>query len=289
MAWDNTIAFVNQYSANVIALAQQQPSKFRNAVRVKDGVVGKATHFERIGPTAAQKRTSRLGDTPLMNTPQSRVKCTLDTYDWADLVADDDEVRELINPTSEYAQNGAKAMNRSIDDIVIAAITAAMTLVDESDATSTSSLPGGNSIANGSTNLTVAKLRQAARIMNVGDVDASDRYLAISPIGLEALLKTTEVTSSDFNTVKALVDGTLNTFLGFNIFWSTRLAISGNIRSCLAWQKNAVALAIGRDVKNMVEPRYDKNGATQVRLEFVMGATRVDNAGVVKIDIDETA
>lgn len=280
------VAYVHQYSDNVIALAQQKMSKLRAAVRVKDGVVGKATHFDRIGPTAAVKRTSRHAPTPLVNTQHSRVRCPLEDYDWADLVDQNDDVKLLIDPTSEYTQNAAKAMNRTIDDLLIPAFNAALTLVAADDTTSTSAL--SNTIADGGTGLTVAKLRTIVRMLDEGDVDEEDRFFVGSPIGKEDLLATTELTSSDFNTVKALAAGQINSFLGMTFIWSTRLPKTGNIRSGFAWQKNAMALAIGRDISNFVEPRYDLNGAQQVRFTLYMGATRVDNAGVVQCDYDES-
>jgi len=49
-----------------------------------------------------------------------------------------------------------------------------------------------------------------------------------------------------------------------------------------------MGLALGRDVTNFVEPRYDKNGAQQVRFTMALGATRVEHAKVVQVDIDES-
>jgi capsid protein len=279
------IAYVQAYSDNVIALAQQNQSKLRSAVRVKEGVVGKSAHFERIGATAAVKRTTRLADTPLVNTQHSRRRVSLEDYDWADLIDNNDDVRLLIDPTSEYTQNAAKAMNRTVDDLIIAALGAAAVNVAADDSTSTTAV--ANTIVHGSVGLTVDKLRQAMRVMDLADVEEDDRYLVASPNGKEDLLQTTEATSQDFNTVRALVNGSLNTFLGFTIIWSTRLPLASTTRTCYAFHRNGIGLAIGKDISNYVEPRYDKNGATQVRFTLVMGATRVEEARVVPIEITE--
>ena len=117
-----TTAFVEQYKSNVFHLAQQKGSKLRDAVR-SETVTGKSHFFERIGDTAALKRTSRHSDTPRVDTPHSRRKVTMDDYDWADLVDQEDKVRMLISPQSEYAQAGAWAMGRAMDDAIIAAAT----------------------------------------------------------------------------------------------------------------------------------------------------------------------
>lgn len=286
MSVEIPVAFVHQYKDNVVSLSQQRPSKLREAVRVREGVVGKATHFERIAPTAAVALTTRHAATPLVNSQHSRVRCPLSDYGWADLTDVLDEPKMLIDPTSEYVKNAAYAMNRTLDSIIVPAFNAALTLVASDDTTSTSALT--NTIANGGTGLTIAKLRQAVRMMDVNDVVEDDRYFVGSPIGKEDLLATTEVTSADFNSVRALVAGQIDTFLGMKFIWSTLLPITGNIRSGFAWQKDAMCLAIGYEIKHFIEPRYDLNGATQVRFLLSAGSTRVDNAGVVQVDFDES-
>lgn len=286
MSQEVPVAFVQQYKDNVVSLSQQRPSKLRDAVRVRDGVVGKSTNFERIGPTSAVALTTRHAPTPLVNSQHSRVRCSLGDWGWADLTDVLDEPKMLIDPTSEYVKNAAYAMNRTLDKIIVPAFNAALVLVNADDTTGTSALT--NTIANGGTGLTVAKLRQAVRMMDINDVAEEDRYFVGSPYGKEDLLATTEVTSSDFNSVKALVGGQIDTFLGMTFIWSTLLPITGNIRSCFAWQKDAMALAIGYEIRHFIEPRYDLNGSMQVRFLLSAGATRVDNAGVVQVDFDES-
>jgi hypothetical protein len=41
-------------------------------------------------------------------------------------------------------------------------------------------------------------------------------------------------------------------------------------------------------IRHFIEPRYDLNGSMQVRFLLSAGATRVDNAGVVAVDFDES-
>jgi hypothetical protein len=286
MSIEIPVAFVHQYKDNVVSLAQQRPSKLREAVRVRDGVVGKSTHWERIAPTAAVALTTRHAPTPLVNSQHSRVRCSLADYGWADVTDVLDEPKMLIDPTNEYVKNAAYAMNRTLDTIIVPAFNAPLVLVAQDDTTSTSALT--NSIAHGGTGLTVAKLRQAVRMLDVLDVVEEDRYFVGSPIGKEDLLATTEVTSADFNSVRALVAGQIDTFLGMKFIWSTLLPLAGNIRTGFAWQKDAMALAIGYEIRHFIEPRYDLNGATQVRFLLSAGATRVDNAGVVPVEYDES-
>ena len=115
-----TTGFVQQYSANVQMLSQQMGSRLRDAVRIEN-VVGKNAFIDQIGKATAQLRTSRHGDTPQMDTPHARRRLSLASYEYADLIDDQDKVRMLIDPTSMYAQAAANAMGRAMDDVIITA------------------------------------------------------------------------------------------------------------------------------------------------------------------------
>lgn len=284
------VAFVQQFEDNVHTLAQQMASKFRGTVREKS-VTAKYDHFERIGAVEMVKRTTRHGNTPLIDTPHSRRRLLLDDFEVADLVDKQDEIRLLISPASEYAQNFARALNRRFDDSVIAAFNADSVAVDESDATSAitlaSFLSGAHIIAAGAAPLTIAKLRSAKKLLDNQDVEGDDRYFATSPDGIEDLLATTEVTSSDYNTVKALSRGEVDTFLGFKFIMTTRLPKVSTTRTCFAWQKAGIGVGIGKDMATRISERDDKSYATQVYSSMTLGATRIEEARVVAVEITE--
>jgi len=282
-----TTAFSQQFSTNVQLLSQQRGSILRGGVS-EESVTGEKAFFDQVGAAAAVKRTSRHGDTPVVETPHSRRMVTMDSYEWADLIDDVDKVKMLIDPTSTYAQAAAAAMGRAMDDAIITAATGT-SKTGKSGSTSTSML-AANQIANGSADLTVAKLIQAKKILDNGSVDPSiPRHIAVGPDQIEALLNTTSVTSSDFNTVKALVQGEVNTFMGFQFHMSTRLGKSGNIRTCFAWAEDGIKLAVGKDVMSRIDERSDKSYSTQVYYCATFGATRMEEAKVVQIDCDESA
>jgi len=287
MSTQVTTAFVQQYSANVQMLSQQMGSRLRDAVRVEN-MTGKNAFFDQVGKATAQKRTTRHADTPQIDTPHARRRVSLVDYEYADLIDDQDKVRMLIDPTSAYAMASAAAMGRAMDDEIIEkALGTAFT--GETGSTSTA-LPAGQQIANGSADMSVAKLREAKKILDLSDVDPSiPRYIAVGPDQVEALLADTNVTSSDFNTVKALVQGEVNQFMGFNFIVTNRLAKAGNIRSCFAWAADGLALAVGRDVMARIDERSDKGYSTQVYYCMSIGATRMEEEKVVQIDCDESA
>ncbi len=285
MSTQITTAFVEQYKNNVLHLAQQKGSRLRDTARYTP-VTGKSHYFERIGATAAQVRTTRHSNTPQIDTPHSRRKVSLVDYDWADLIDQEDKVKMLITPQSEYAMAGANAMGRAMDDALIAAATG-NAFGGVAGATSIA-LPTAQKIAGGTTGLTLAKLLSAKEIIDSSDVDPEEaRYVVCSAKQITDLLNTTQVTSSDYNTVRALASGQIDTFLGFKFIRSQRLPIATTIRSCLAYTESALGLAVGADITTRISERDDKNYATQVFLSMVIGATRIEDEKVVEIGAKE--
>jgi len=278
-----TTAFVQQYSANIQMLSQQMGSLLRDKVR-QESVVGKNAFFDQVGSVTAQLKTSRHSDTPQIDTPHSRRRVSLADYEYADLIDQQDKVRLLIDPTSSYAQAAAYAMGRAMDDVIIAAATGTA-FTGETGATSESAQ---TAIAAGGTGLTIAKLRTAKQTFDLASVDPSiPRHIVVGPEQITNLLGTTEVTSSDFNTVKALANGEVNSFLGFNFTVSNRLAKSGNDRTCIAFAQDGITLGIGKDVNARIDERADKSYATQVYYCMSIGATRMEQSKVLGIVCQE--
>ena len=286
MSVNVTTSFVEQYSANVQMLSQQMGSKLRGAVDV-ESIKGKNAFFEQIGKVTAQLRTSRHGATPQIDTPHSRRRLNTATYEWADLIDDADKIRMLIDPTSSYAKAAAAAMGRAMDSVIItAALGAADTGV--SGGTSTA-LPSSQKVAHGSAGLTVAKLLSAKKILDENDVDPSvKRYCVVSPEQIEDLLNLTEVKSSDFNTVKALAQGDINSFLGFEFITSNLLTADATpSRQVIAFAADGIKLGIGKDVTAKISERDDKSYSTQVYYCMDLGATRMEEEKIVEIACNE--
>ena len=274
-----TTAFVQQYSANIQMLSQQMGSLLRDKVRV-ESVVGKNAFFDQVGKVTAQLKTSRHSDTPQIDTPHSRRRVSLGDYEFADLIDQQDKVRLLIDPTSSYAQAAAMAMGRAMDDVIITA--ALGTAYTGETGTGTESVQTG--VVKGTTGLTVAKLISAKDLLDKADVDPSiPRHVMCGPEQLGNLLGDSEVTSSDFNTVKALVQGELDTYLGFKFTVTNRLPKSGNDRTCIAYAEDGLLLGIGKDISARIDERADKSYATQVYYCQSIGATRMESAKVVPI------
>ena len=281
-----TTAFVQQYSNNVQMLSQQKGSLLRSAVDVET-VVGKNAFFDQVGSALAVKRTTRHADTPQMDTPHARRRVSLVDYEYADLIDNQDKIRTLIDPTSAYASAAAYALGRAQDDEIIAALSGTA-FTGETGSTSTP-LPSSQKITeSGTAGLTIAKLRSAKEILDAASVDPSiARYIAVSPKQITDLLGTTEVTSSDFNSVKALANGEVNSFLGFNFIVSNRLTSASSKRLCLVWAMDGCKMAIGQDLMTRIDERSDKGYAHQVYVCQSIGATRMEEDKVVTIQAHE--
>jgi hypothetical protein len=281
-----TTAFVQQYSNNVQMLSQQKGSLLRSAVDVET-VVGKNAFFDQVGVASAVKRLTRHADTPRMDTPHARRRVSLVDYEYSDLIDNQDKIRTLIDPTSAYATAAAYALGRAQDDEIIAALSGTA-FTGETGSTSTV-LPSSQKITEAGTDgLTIAKLRSAKEILDASSVDPSiPRYIAVSPKQITDLLGTTEVTSSDFNTVKSLANGEVNSFLGFNFIVSNRLTSASSKRLCLVWAMDGCKMAIGQDLMTRIDERADKGYAHQVYVCQSLGATRMEEDKVVTIEAHE--
>ena len=286
MSTQITTAFVNQFSANVQMLSQQMGSLLRNAVDT-ESVNGEKAFFDQVGQAAAVLRTSRHQDTPLVDTPHTRRMVTMSDYEYADLIDDQDKVRLLVDPTSTYSRAAAAAMGRAMDDVIITA--ALGTANTGKDGSTSTALPSGQKIAHGSAGLTIAKLVSAKELLDAASVDPSiPRYIVVSPKQISDLLNNTTVTSSDFNTVKALAQGEINSFVGFQFIVSNRLNTDSNSdRQVIAFASDGIKLAVGKEPAARIDERADKSYSTQVYYCQSIGATRMEEEKVVEIACNE--
>ena len=285
MSFEVTTAFVQQYTTNVALLLQQRGSKLRDYCTVGSYTGKAAKAVEQVGAVTAQVRTSRHSDTPLISTPHDARWVFPTDYEWADMIDDQDKLRMLIDPTSSYATNGAYALGRAMDDLIVtAALGDAKT--GENGTTTTGFATATQQIAAAASGLTIAKLRAAKKIFmrNEVDMDMDQLCIAVTAEQIEDLLATTEVTSSDYNTVKSLVQGNVDTFMGFKFIQIERLGVDGSsARRVIAWAKSGLHVGMWNDINTRIGERADKSYSTQVYVKGTFGATRVEEKKVVEI------
>jgi hypothetical protein len=290
--------FTTEFTSNWEHLLQQKVSKLREFVSV-ESVRGKEKTFNQMAAVEMTRITSRSADTNIQDVALAKRWLRPYPYEHATLFDewDAEYLGEVSLPQSETVANHAMAYMRTCDKTIIdAALGAAYT--GETGVTPTA-LPAGQKVAvdyveTGSTansGLTIAKLRQAAYLLNEAEVDDSDpRIIVVSAKQIQDLLRTTEVTSADFNSVKALVQGDLDTFMGFKFrrVASSLLPYNSStgVRTCFAYVRSGLKLAdAGRKVH--VDIRADKSHSLQIRTVASLGASRMEEKKVVEIAADE--
>lgn len=278
--------YVQQYTDNLLFAAQQLVSKFYDRVEVKEGVKGEATYFDLISIGTAGVKSNLHEDHTLTDPSVARVKCSLQWIYEAIPLDPDSEGAILADPKGKFVRLTIAAINKKLDDLIINA--ALGTRYIGKDGTTADPLPSSQIIASGSAGLTVAKLREARQKLLSADVDPEEpMFCAITPKQLDDLLATTEVTSADYNTVRALVNGQIDTFLGFKFVISNRLTTNGlGERQVICWAKSGLGLAVGNKVVRVGE-RPDKHYLWQSYFGMLTGAVRIENEKVVEIDCVE--
>ncbi len=287
MSQEITTAFVRQWERGITHLAEQKESRFRDKVRFVRVANGDRAHIDQVGSVTAQPATTRHGDTPLTDTPHSRRQVPLTPYKHADLVDKADQIRTLNDPTSSYMVAFGRAFGRAIDDVIIAsAFATASTGVDGSGEAQFNT--SDFRIASSGTNvLTIAQLAEANEMLRAAENDPEDGfYFACGARQMRDMLEDTTASSADYNSIRLLMTGQVDTFLGFTWVHTERLPLTGGDRQCIAWAKNSLALAIGEEPNGRIGERADKNYSTQVFMSMDIGATRMDETGVVEVIAD---
>lgn len=268
-------AFVTLFDAEV-KQAYQGKAMLVGAVRQRRGVEGSTVKFPKVGRGVATPRVGQTDVTPL-NVGFSNVTLTLEDWiaaEYSDIFA---QAKVNFDERSELVQVLGNAIGRRQDQLVLNAL-----------ANSGTSLTVGNDVGGTDTNMNVAKLRQAKGLMDKNNVPPTDRGIIIHSNGLQSLLAETAVTSSDFNTVKALVNGELDTFLGFKFHvigdrTEGGLAIDGSLdRTCFAFHKDAIGYGEGIAPKTEINYIPEKTSFLVASM-FSAGATTIDAEGIVSI------
>lgn len=290
-----TTAFVNNYKSQLELQFQQMGSRLRPTV-TEVPQNAEYEYYDRLGTAEANEVIGRHADTPLNNIEHGRRRLQAASYNWATLFDTADKLQMLIDPTQGYAQNAAFAIGRKMDDVIIA----------QASGTAYSGKTGATAVPFSSgqqievdyvetgvaadSNLTIGKLRRARYLFDSQDaiMDGEGLVCVLGASQRQALLRTTEVTSSDYNAVKALVNGEINTFMGFEFVMSNRLTKSGDDRTVLCYPKSAIKLGIAEDLTVKISERADKNHSMQVYVEARFGAVRMWEEKVIEIACDET-
>ena len=290
--------FTTQFDSNWKHLVQQKNSKLKEYVTL-DSIEGNEKSYNQLDATRMTKIEHRSGDTRISDQAMAKRWIRPQQYDCAKLVDEWDEqfLGEVVLPTSPIIQSHGAAYARTCDKVIIDALGG--DAYTGATGTTAQPLPAGQKIgpnfvesgvAGANLGLTIGKLRAAKFLFDSNEVDEEEeRILVVSAKQLQDLLRTTEVTSADYNTVRALVDGTLNTFMGFKFRRSQQLpfqASTNDIRLCYAYVKSGIVLA-ERGLKTHMDIRTDLSHSLQIRSVASLAAVRMEEKKVVEIACDE--
>jgi len=277
MAQNVTTAFVTLFESEV-KQAYQGEALLRGTMRSRQNVQGNTVKFPKIGKGVATVRVPQTDVTPL-NVTYSQVTATMSDYiaaEYSDIFHQShinfDERRELVEVVS-------KSIARRMDQICIDALNAA-----GSPSTVSTDIGGVGS------NMNIDKLRATAKAMNENNVPSENRFMLMHASQLDALLGETEVTSSDFASVKALVQGEIDSFMGFKIITMGDRDEGGvpkpSTRSCFAWHRDSMGYA--ESIAQKTEVNYvPEKTSFLVSSMFSAGAIAIDDEGIVKISCTE--
>lgn len=278
--------YVEQYQNTIRILVQQKTSRLEGTTIPPIQVTGDALYWERMGATEAVELVTRHDDTPNIEVDHSRRKQTATPRVWATLLDTQDQVRMLVDPKNYYNQIARMAFNRAKDSVIITAL-GGTSYSGQAGATAVV-LPAAQKIAHGSVGLTLTKLLTAKEMLDADEVDEEmERYIVVAARQITNLLETTEVKSADYNTVKALVEGKINTFMGFKFIRTQLLDLTASVRYCYAYAKGAIGFGTLKDIESKIDQRSDKNYAWQVWGQMDIGATRIEEEQVIEIACSE--
>jgi hypothetical protein len=288
-----TTHFVQQYTTNVQLLSQQRMSRLRASVTTDTYVGKQGVPVDQFAPTVAQKRTTRYPALTPVDTQTDRRWVFPSDYDWNDLIDGIDKLRMLIDPQSSYVQNGTSAMNRAMDDEIIAAFFGtAKTGVD--GATSTTFL-AANQVsasegASAATGMNVEKLKAGIQLLlanEAWDPSSGSRInCVISAKQNRNLMDEVQVINSDYNGEKAVVnDGFVQSWGKVDFIHSERLPLNGSSQTrCPMYVKEGMHLGLWQDISSDVSQRKDLAGLPfQVYLYGTFGGTRLEEKKVVEL------
>ena len=277
MAVGISSAFVQLFDAEV-KQAYQASRALAGVVRERNNVEGNQVKFPKIGKGTATVRVPQTDVTPL-NVSYSQVTATMSDYIAAEYSDIFHQAKVNFDERRELVQVVGNAIGRRMDQLVI-------------DALNSASAPStvGTDIGGVGTNLNLAKLLAAKKSLDAKNVPAEGRCMVIHANGLAALLDETELTSSDFATVKALSMGEIDTFLGFKFIMLGDRDEGGlplpSTRSSFAFHRDAVGMGVSMNQKSEINYVPEKTSFL-VSSMFSAGAIAIDDEGIVKISSTE--
>lgn len=263
---------------------QSKGFRLRDTMRYRSGVIGSTVQFRKVGEVIAQP-TAYQNTIAIQDPGFTGYTATLQKYAAGTAVDTIEELTVNFDVKRELVMVIAAAIGRRSDQIMINSLNVSGTTNDVPVTTGTG---GGNK------NMNYAKLRAMVSYFETLAVPPQDRYLAMTGNNLAALLADDQMISNRYTDNYAVVRGTLeeSNVMGCNIriipdMPEGGLPLSGNIRTCFAWHRDALGFGLGQDMR--VEINYlPREVSWFVNGLFFAGAVAIDTKGIITIENDES-
>jgi len=275
-------AFVQLFEAEVHQ-AYQGAAVLRGAARTRTGVTGDTVKFPKVGKGSATVRVPQTDVTPI-NAAFSQVSVSMTDYVAAEYSDIFNQQKVNFDERQELAQVVGNAIGRREDQIIIDALNAA-------SAGSTVAKTVVTSGSAAASNLNVGKILAAKKALDAKNVPATDRHFVIHANNLSGLLGDERAISSDFQTVQALVSGSVNSMLGFQFHIvgdrdEGGLPLATADRTCFAFHRSALGVGVGIAPKTEIHYIAEKTSFL-VTAMLSMGAGAIDTDGIVDVICEE--
>lgn len=203
-----------------------------------------------------------------------------------------EEMDILKDPRNVYINSTLAAGNRAVDDEILRAIEGEARAGEKGN--QFVPFDPNQIIPHGGTGFTLAKVRQAMRFFKDNDADDDDTGMGLdlsviwTPQDEETFLGDEKVTSSDYNTVRFLVQGGIkrgDKFYGANYTSSSRIKSDGaGVHTAYMFRRDAVEYGFKKQLTPTVDRLVDRVGQPwQIYADMKVGAVRMQEQLVVGI------
>lgn len=285
-------SFITSYEAKVHEVFQRQGSYLKDAVRVKDSVVGSTAVFQKIGKGTATTKARHGTITPMNQTHTAPSVTLADFYagDWVDKL---DEAKTNINERDAIASGGAMALGRKVDEQITTVFDtttqAVVTLTVSSKATVLA---------------TATEFAEAAwdnDVPNDGQV-----YAVVTPRYWSQLMQLDQFSRSEwvgadgmtFKQGPSVGKGKWKEWNGIKWKMQTGLPGAGTATAkVFLWHKTSVGYAVGKSAGNIASNEavaaditWHGDRAAHFVNHFMSGnAVMIDDTGVIEGNLNDTS
>lgn len=306
--------FVDDFKNDFLDVAQQKQSLFERAVMVESLVGAEDKAFDTIDLMEMQSKEGRNPTTPRNDISTQRRWVFTDPYHNAYQFDKDDDLSHRLDPAGKTVTNLRRGRNRKVDDIIIDAFDATVqagrrnnsttiTWASENGNVKYTGKDTGRTIAHDTaegnasaadTGMTAEKAQLIIEYFGFNDVDAEiPIFCMISPRQATDLFGQDQYVSADYNDSKPLVSGRyLKKWMDINWIQSTKVVkgssndVDGDVDvfECWAWAQEGIILGVSDSITVDIHPRYDLSMAQEVYVHMNMGAMRLNEDFIVKVE-----